>query len=264
MAYSLSATKLQTYHRCPQSYYFRYEYGLKGGGAFGSAALGKALHQALAHLYGNWHYQEPLPPIAWLEECWSTQCDRLSPQQVEEGWQILQRYYAQFIVAPGAIARPVAVEGRIQAQIQAHGIEFNLGGRYDRLDALDEGLELIDYKSAKEPVLPDPETVDVQLGLYYLALEQRYDQGLRRMSLIYLRTGQKVSFEAGLVHKQRVQQVVGELALQMRQDDCWLPKAGKHCDRCTYKRYCPVVTPEPEPLPAGKRLPHQIQLTLSF
>jgi ATP-dependent helicase/DNAse subunit B len=29
MAYQISATKLQTYHRCPQAYQFRYELGLK-------------------------------------------------------------------------------------------------------------------------------------------------------------------------------------------------------------------------------------------
>ncbi|MEM6353846.1 MAG: PD-(D/E)XK nuclease family protein [Cyanobacteria bacterium P01_D01_bin.14] len=51
MAYLLSATKLKSYIRCPKAYYLRYECGLSGQTAFASAALGKALHAALAKLY---------------------------------------------------------------------------------------------------------------------------------------------------------------------------------------------------------------------
>lgn len=51
MAYQISATKLQTYHRCPQAYYFRYELSLKTPGFFGNAKFGTALHQALAQAY---------------------------------------------------------------------------------------------------------------------------------------------------------------------------------------------------------------------
>lgn len=58
MVYQLLATKLQTYHRCPQAYYFRYELRLKTAAFFGSAALGTALHQALAQVYRDWHYLE--------------------------------------------------------------------------------------------------------------------------------------------------------------------------------------------------------------
>jgi len=57
-----------------------------------------------------------------------------------------------------------------------------LTGRYDRLDCLEDGVELIDYKSAKQAALPEPAEIDLQLGLYHLALEQVYQQSLRRLS----------------------------------------------------------------------------------
>ncbi|MEO1134339.1 MAG: PD-(D/E)XK nuclease family protein, partial [Cyanobacteria bacterium J06639_1] len=66
MAYHLSATKLQTYHRCPQAYYFRYERKVPAPGFFGSLALGTALHKALAKIHGDWHYAAPLPEWDWL------------------------------------------------------------------------------------------------------------------------------------------------------------------------------------------------------
>jgi putative RecB family exonuclease len=263
MTYSLSATKLQSYHRCPQSYYFNYEYGLKDAPAFGAATLGNALHRALAQIYWDWHYQEPIPSLAWLEECWQQQCDqRLSPSQVEEGWEVLQRYYEKFIAKQTAVSRPLAVEGQVKARLQINNIEFSLSGRYDRLDVVEDGLELIDYKSNKTVNPPPDDQVNLQLGLYYLGLEQRYGQSLKRMSLIYLRSGDKISFEATPEHKHQVQQVVSNLALQLRDDTHWMPRTGQHCDRCAYRSYCPAVTPEPEPLPDGKKLPHQIQLVL--
>ena len=92
MAYLLSATKLKSYARCPRAYYFRYECGLNEQGAFASAALGTALHGALAQLYQDWHYQEPLPSEAWLRYFWEKQIAGLTDKQNEEGWQILNRY----------------------------------------------------------------------------------------------------------------------------------------------------------------------------
>ena len=209
MVYLLSATKLKSYAQCPRAYYYRYEYGLKKPSMFGAAVLGTALHGALTQLYQGWHYQEPLPSEEWLRYCWENQIGGLTAAQVEEGWQILRRYFETEIVLLGAMQRPLATEGRIQGLFQINGLEFRLTGRYDRLDSLEDGLELIDYKSAKNPVLPVADAVDLQLGLYSLALEQRYGKLLRRMSLLFLRTGERVTYEVTYGHRQQVEMVIG-------------------------------------------------------
>ncbi len=61
MAYPLSATKLKSYHACPQFYYFKYERKLEDKGMFAQPELGKALHKALEYFYRDWHYNEPIP-----------------------------------------------------------------------------------------------------------------------------------------------------------------------------------------------------------
>jgi len=73
MAYPLSATKLQAYQRCPQAYYWRYELGIKDTAVFAKAALGTALHEALAQIYQDWDYLDALPPISWVYNCWEQQ-----------------------------------------------------------------------------------------------------------------------------------------------------------------------------------------------
>ncbi len=264
MTYSLSAAKLQTYYRCPRAYYYRYERKLPSAAFYGSAALGTSLHQALARIYQDWHYGEPVPDFGWLEYCWSQQLQKLSAQHIEEGRSILRRYYHEYMVEQQTVRKPVAVEGRIQALLRVQNLEFVLTGRYDRLDHLDDGLELIDYKSTKDVTLADPEDVDLQIGLYYLALEQRYQCSLKRLSLIYLRTGDKVSFEATPFHRERVKTLVEEMAIQLRHDQKWKPFPGNQCDRCAYVKYCPAVSLAPDPLPDEARPAPQLQLALSI
>lgn len=264
MAYQLSASKLQTYHRCPQSYYFRYELGLKTAAFFGSAALGTALHQALAQIYRDWSYTEPLPQLDWIRHCWQQHSGSISPAQAEEGEEILENYYHSFIAGEVAMHRPLAVEGKIKGRLQVANLEFAIAGRYDRIDYLESGLELIDYKSTKEVKLPLPDEIDLQIGLYYLALEQRYKQSLQQMSLLYLRTGEKFSFDATPKHKQLVESTIGELAFKLRTDELWEALPGEHCSRCTYWRYCGAVQDNPEPLPENAKTPRQMQLVLNL
>jgi putative RecB family exonuclease len=261
-AYPLSATKLVTYKQCPQAYSFRYERRLQSPVAFGSAELGNALHQALAIAYRDWHYNEHKPKWEWFDGCWNGSCDRLSTTQVEEGRKILRGYFDEFVAPLDVMAKPLGVESRIAAKVQFENIEFSLGGRYDRLDILPDGdLELIDYKTNKIPTIPDE--IDVQLGLYYLALEQVYRQNLKRLSLIFLRTGERVDFEVSIAHREQVRSLISELALRLREDREWEPCEGEHCSRCGYQKYCGAKTAEPEALPEGAgRRSRMMQLAL--
>lgn len=261
MAYFLSATKLKSYVRCPKAYYFRYECGLKEKGAFAAAALGSALHGALAQFYQDWHYQEPLPSETWLRHCWEQNNTELSDQHRAEGWQILLQYYERELVPVGKIQRPLATEGRVQGILQANDIEFKLVGRYDRIDFIGGGLELIDYKSAKSPKLPSSEEIDLQLGLYYLALEQRYERSLQKMTLLFLRTGDRISYEVNETHKQQVQAVVSELAQRLREENEWQTQCGDHCRSCGYTQHCPAFGSQVEAVVA---MPQKLQLCLSL
>jgi len=263
MTYQISATKLQTYHRCPFAYYLRYERGVASNEFFGSPALGTALHQALARCHRDWDYQTAVPDWRWVQHCWEQHSEGLTQNQVTEGLEILENYYHNFIASEVALRQPLAVEGKIQGFLQVENLEFLITGRYDRIDFLSDGLELIDYKSGREVRLPDAPEIDIQIGLYYLALEQTYHQSLRVLSLLFLRTGEKVQFEATPAHRKKVQELIGALAMRLRYDRGWEPTPGTHCDRCSFSRYCPAVSAKPDPAPQT-RSKAQLQLALSF
>lgn len=263
MTYQISATKLQTYHRCPFAYYLRYERRLETSEFFGSAALGTALHQALAQCHRDWDYRNPLPDLSWLHHCWEQHSDGLTANQVTEGLEILDNYYRTFIATEIALNQPLAVEGKIQGFLQVENLEFLIAGRYDRLDFIEDGLELIDYKSSREIKLPETTEIDIQIGLYYLALEQTYRQSLRYLSLLFLRAGEKIQFEATEDHKEQVTEMVSNLAVRLRYDRGWEPTPGEYCDRCAFARYCPAVSATPDPLPQT-RSKSQLQLALNL
>lgn len=264
MTYQISATKLQAYHRCPYAYHLRYERRLTSTEFYGSAALGNALHQALAQCHRDWHYHTALPDLQWVHHCWEQHASTLSKNQFSEGLDILERYYWRFIAKEVSLRQPLAVEGKIQGYLHIEDLEFAIVGRYDRIDFLsDGGLELIDYKSSREVKLPDASKIDIQIGLYYLALEQTYQQSLKYLSLLFLRTGEKIRFQATQEHQEKVQKMIGDLAIRLRHDRGWEPKQGKQCDRCTFARYCPAVTADPIPVPETHTRP-QLQLALNF
>jgi putative RecB family exonuclease len=261
MTYSLSATKLVTYRQCPQAYSFRYERGLSSPAAFGSPDLGNALHQALAIAYRDWHYNDHKPGWDWFESCWGLCVGKLSERQIEDGRTILERYYRDFVAPLAVMQRTLGIESKISAKVQFENIEFALNGRYDRLDQVDGNLELIDYKTTKNAATPD--SVDLQLGLYSIALEQVYRHSLKRLSLIFLRAGETLTFEVNDEHREQVRSLIADLATRLRADDEWVPKVGGHCDRCGFAKYCAARTAKPEPLPEGGRKLKQVQLTLA-
>ena len=260
MAYPLSATKLKTYRQCPQAYYFKHERRLPAPSTFGSKAFGNALHQALADIYQDWNYAEPLPSLDWFTLCWQQNTGGLNEKQIHEGWQALERYYEKFIAPQPMLRKPLGVEGKIKASLQASNVEFALTGRYDRLDYLDDGLELIDYKTSR--TVNPPDAIDVQLGLYYLILEQTYHQALQRLTLIYLRSGQHVTYVVTPEHQRQVKELISDLALKLRADQEWQPKVGEQCDRCGYQRHCPAIHNDPEPLPETAKPLRKVQLVL--
>jgi putative RecB family exonuclease len=268
MVYPISATKLNAYQRCPYAYFLKYEKRVPVTTGFGSAVLGNALHDALAQCHGTWTNGDRVPDWDWVSACWSRAAanlsDKLTNKQVREGRSILENYYQKFIATEPTFRQPLAVEGKIQATLQFENLEFSVTGRYDRIDYLDDGLELIDYKSTQTTTVPEKAEMDVQLGLYGLALEQTYGQSLKYLSLLFLRSGEKVRYRATDRQKRQVLRVLKDLAWQVRHENHdWHAKPGKQCGGCSYSQYCVAVNQTPAPEPIGTKIP-SLQLAFSL
>jgi putative RecB family exonuclease len=263
MVYPISANKLRTYQRCPYSYYLRYERRVTSKECFGSATFGAALNQTLAKCHRDWHYHDAIPDRRWFHKCWDQCSTALTLQQVREGRAILDGYYDRFIASQTAMRQSFGIDGKIQANLQVANLEFQIVGRYDRIDCLPEGLELVTYKSSKEAKLPEEDEISLQLGLYSLALEQTYQQSLKYLTLLFLRTGEKVRYRATRQHQRQVTRVISQLAAQLRQDQQWQTTPGNHCLQCSFSRYCEATNREPAQLPTTQPA-RSLQLAFSL
>lgn len=261
MTYSLSATKLQAYSRCPRFYALKYHQHLPSR-PIRPPLLGKALHDALAEFH-SWPGWRGLPSLDVMHDCWIevvVKFPQLTPTQQTEGWTILQKYFDQFISPLEQWQEPVAVEGRLDGRLHAVQVEFKIIGRYDRLERLPNQtataqLHLIDYKTSKTVQTPKELEVDLQLGLYQMAITQRYGAALAKVSHIYLRSGDQVSFETRPEQKALVQAQIEELAHLLVSDQEFEARPGEHCRQCDFQQYCPAVSQTPEPIQeAGLRL----------
>ena len=265
MSYRISAAKLTTYQSCPAQYQFRYEFKIPGFG-FGGAGFGRSLHAALTRIYRDWDYATlQKPGLSWIDACWTQEISALNEGQIAEGYEILTRYFQDWIAPRDRFLKPLATEGKIQGRLQVSDLEFILSGRFDRLDWFDvDALELVEYKTSRQFVEPNINSLTVQVGLYALAINQQWAKELKYVTLIFLRPGEFVRIPVTEEQLTIAQKTISDLAMRLRTDDQWEPTPGDHCDRCNYKQYCPAQTDRPEPIPNRQSSQSVLQLSLKI
>jgi len=266
VSYPLSATKLQHYQRCAHSFSLKYLKRVPSR-PIRQPLLGKAVHQALAQFY-RWPGWKGVPRLEVMQSGWQQTLHHfptLSSGQIAEGWRMLEQYHNLFVQPLEQWHEPLAVEGKLEGRLLIGSVEFKIGGRCDRIERLPSHgdvaqLHLIDYKSSIQPkVLSDLE-VDLQQGLYQVAIAQRYGASLAKVSHIYLRTGEVVSFQTRPQQLQLVQARVEELAYKLVSDEAFEPETGEHCQKCDYRQYCPAVSDRPQPVEEERGLNLQLSL----
>ena len=136
---------------------------------------------------------------------------------------------------------------------------YSLSGKLDRVDRVEGGYEIIDYKTSRQI----PEEIDtLQLDIYQLGFYALTRQVAEKLSFYYLRQGEKRSVEKGEENISRTREHLCRTAWQMGNDGELAPKAGGHCRACAFTPHCPEKSGEPVPLPKPGR-PRQLTLGLS-
>lgn len=266
MAYQISATKLQHYQRCPNQFSLKYLKRVPGR-PIRQPLLGKALHQALAQ-FNRWPGWKGMPGLRVMQDAWEEMLEKfpnLSSNQIDEGWRMLEQYYQKFVQPLEQWQPPLAVEGKLDGRLVVGSVEFKIIGRYDLLDRLPGSsdiaqLHLIEYKSSRQQKTLTELEVDVQLGLYQIAIAQHYGASLAKVSHIYLRTGEVVPFQTRPQQLEIVQARIEELAYKLVSDEAFEPGPGEHCQECDYRQYCPAVSDRPVPVEEESELKLQLSL----
>lgn len=259
----LSYTALKTFQRCRFAFRLRYHYSLPSRPR-PRMQLSQTLHAALAAFHQDLqkHHEgvsrDLNPPSGSLETLlvyWDR--DGLSPHrllsnaQYQEGRQLLIRYWEAH---GGRFLRPLLVEAPFTFRVGP----FRLRGRFDRVDELEDGHEMIDYKLSRRGSLPpDP----LQLYLYQLGLHAETGCTASRLSFYDIRSNRKSTIEAGDPEESaaRIRGLCRAISAERRFE----PSEGAWCDSCDHQEYCPAMIGHPRPVLAVRR-PEQLDLAVGW
>ena len=238
----LSASQLETYEDCPLRYFYEYVLRVRGDSNV-YAELGTLVHKVLAAFLdpeaNDVEYsRNGLQELG--ERMWRDDLARYRPQ-VEEArrdyFDMLERWWEQ----EGALARPdvVAVERHFEVDVGPHKII----GSVDRIDRVDGGLRIVDYKTGSKET-PEAEMPDnLQLAVYHLAAARDPELAAcgpaTELDLVFLRSmkvrSQPVTDDHEAATEARVM-AVGDRILAEEFE----PSVHANCRVCNFHRLCPI------------------------
>ncbi len=246
-----SFSALETYKLCPQKYKFEVIDRIPAKKS--SAALfGTHIHGTLRFMFSR----DPLFPtldevIAHYRENWpSDEKMPLAPEEKEiylaEGERMIKNFYAKN--APWNFS-VVDLESKFEVLIEdPRSRETHvLAGRIDRIDKIESGYEVIDYKTTRR--MPSQSDVDrnLQMSIYALGLQKRWPHVQSdeiQLSLYYLKHGEKLTTkrtkEATEATAFEVLKTIAEIQKKLVTGERFEPVPGSYCDWCPYKPSCPA------------------------
>ena len=240
----ISYSAMDTYQSCPLKYKFQNIDGIKTPkskeAVFGSTIhdtmkfihtpgiLSPTMDQAMEHFSNSWNpavFDNPDEERAAFSQ----------------GIKIIQEYYQNNRPQDFNI---VDLESRFQIEIGENENKHIVSGIIDRIDKIEGGYEIIDYKTTKKMPSQDKVDNDIQLSVYLRAFLARYPKEVAdldkiKVSLYYLKHGVK------LTSTRTLEQL--EKSKQLFLDIIKLIEAGKFeanisplCDWCGYQNLCPM------------------------
>ncbi len=235
----LSASSIETYISCPLKYRLGRIDTIPESQSKPQLVFGNIIHRTLQRFHDPETEASQEKLLQLMAEEWDSSGFFYSDQEEEfkqQGEEILSRYFIHFQSSPPNV---IAREEKFNFKID----HIKITGAIDRIDQLDGGTHVIDYKTSNTF---SSAKSSMQLAIYSLYLEQSSDTkfgGLpQKASLYFLRDEEKLqrshSFSTDELtdKKDKIRQVAN--AIQNRE---FSPKTGRHCDWCDYKNFiCPA------------------------
>jgi putative RecB family exonuclease len=138
---------------------------------------------------------------------------------------------------------------------------LRLRGIIDRVDVAPTGeVRIVDYKTGKAPRPEYAEGALFQMKFYALVVWRLKNVIPRRLQLVYLGSGDVLTYDPVLADLERVERkllALWEAIRQATETGEWRPRPTKLCGWCDHQAHCPEFggTPPPYPLPVREAGP---------
>ncbi|KJK36066.1 recombinase RecB [Streptomyces variegatus] len=261
---SLSPSRASDFMQCPLLYRFRVIDRLPEKPSE-AATRGTLVHAVLERLFdapaaertaprakslvpGQWdRLRESRPEV---EELFADdpQGERLA-RWLGEAEQLVERW---FTLEDPSRLEPAERELFVEAELESG---LRLRGIIDRVDVAPTGeVRIVDYKTGKAPRPEYSEGALFQMKFYALVVWRLKNVVPRRLQLVYLGSGQVLTYDPVLADLERVERKLLALWEAIRlatETGDWRPRPTKLCGWCDHQAHCPEFggTPPPYPLP---------------
>jgi RecB family exonuclease len=244
----LSATRVKMYLTCPRQFRYKYVEEIPGD-LTGALAFGQVIHQVLRNI-GQWSlsHGEPLNESVALYEfsrLWEEIVYRESPRFKDDEEMVSYSALAKliligFIEAHREKPLPILLEYPFEIPLkdEGSGREYLIRGIIDRVDQVEDGLVIVDYKTGKRKPSQKQLSEDVQLTIYALAAQRLFKQQVKQVVYYHLRD--QTTFPV-LLEEERLQTLLLETLPQVAcgiEERRFAPCSGYWCRFCDYRELC--------------------------
>ena len=232
----LSYTRIQDYITCPACFYVRHVLGLSGEDS-DAASVGTLVHEALAAYARRCQAADAEGVPAPTPDALRAIADSVYFESLKAGGvpdkQALARatalldIYARELHDPNANILEIEHSARVPYVAGDH--THSLEAKIDRLDQTGAGLRIVDFKTGKaSKKLTEPTGTDLQLGIYAMAVAERFPDAAGVAEYWVLSTGQRGTITLDDLKLDRVRKDIDKAIAGMLAGD-W--HQGKNC-RC--------------------------------
>jgi len=248
-----SPSKISIFDNCRLAYKYQYIDGLKSEIESIENFRGNIVHKVLEKFY-KLIKGGVIKPLEWVlseyEELWNKNYTgsikivkkEFSPQDYfERGKQCLIDYYKRY--TPFNQAKIVDTERMYYFDIEYNGATYSFCGKLDRLDWNDKTntFEIHDYKVTSTLITQEEADSDWQLGIYYIALKERWPD-INRVKLVWhslLFNKEIVSYRENAQIDEFKKKII-EKVKEIESCTAFLPQRSTLCDWCDFQNICPL------------------------
>ncbi|MFF4758034.1 RecB family exonuclease [Streptomyces sp. NPDC001292] len=215
---------------------------------FDAPAVERTAPRAKALVPGQWQrLREARPELVELFAD-DTDGERLA-RWLAEAERLVERW---FTLEDPTRLEPAERELFVEAELDSG---LTLRGIIDRVDVAPTGeVRIVDYKTGKAPRPEYAEGALFQMKFYALVVWRLKKVLPRRLQLVYLGSGDVLTYDPVLADLERVERKLLALWEAIRvatETGDWRPRPTKLCGWCDHQAHCPEFggTPPPYPLP---------------
>ncbi len=232
----LSYTQLDAYKICPLRYKYNYVLNVPSAPSH-NLSFGISIHDTLRDFHSKLLFKDvsldellKMYQLNWQPLGYENEEHR--NLRFESGKELLKKYYERH---KDDKQKPTEIEKAFN--ITLGGIRFY--GRIDRIDPLDGGVEIIDYKTGTTKTQKDVDKDD-QVAYYAIGAKEALGMEPKKLTYYYLESGERVSTTRTEKQLEDTKKEALELIDGIKKGD-FGAKPGVHCSWCDYKDICPFA-----------------------